>query len=81
MPFAPLFSKRVWRNARILLMGAIPALGRRTVGSALRATGLDRHERFDLYHRVLSHASWSSVKVSRVLLGLLVDTFVAEGDP
>jgi predicted hydrolase (HD superfamily) len=30
---------------------------------------------------VLSHASWSSLKASRVLLGLLVEMFVADGDP
>src|ERR671921_110706 len=81
MPFAPLFSKSVWRNAQVLLMGPILAPGRRTVSSALRAMGLDRYERFHRYHRVLSHASWSSLKASRVLLGLLVEMFVPEGDP
>src|ERR671918_799872 len=81
MPFAPLLSKSVWRNAQVLLMGAILAPGRRTVSSALRAMGLDRYERFHRYHRVLSHASWSSLKASRVLLGLLVEMFVPEGDP
>jgi predicted hydrolase (HD superfamily) len=43
--------------------------------------GLVRHKRFHRYHRLLGHASWSSVKASRVLLGLLVEMFVAEGDP
>jgi hypothetical protein len=43
--------------------------------------GLDQHERFHRYHRVLSHACWSSVKASRVLLGLVVETFVPEGSP
>jgi hypothetical protein len=80
-PFAPLFSKRVWQNAQVLLTGAILAPGSRTVSSALRAMGLDRHERFHRYHRVLSHARWSSLKASRVLLGLLVEMFVPEGDP
>ena len=80
-PFAPLFSKRVFRHAQVLLMGAILATGRRTVSSALRAMGLDHEKRFHRYHRVLSHASWSSLKVSRVLLGLLVEMFVADGDP
>ena len=79
-PFAPLFSKRLWQNVQVLLMGAILTPGRRTVSSALRAMGLDQHERFHRYHRVLSHASWSSVKASRVLLGLLVEMFVPEGD-
>ncbi len=62
-------------------MGAILTPGRRTLSSALRAMGLDQHKRFHRYHRVLSHASWSSVKASRVLLGLLVEMFVPEGDP
>jgi hypothetical protein len=55
-PFAPLFSKRVWQNAQVLLMGAILAPGRRTVSSALRAMGLDQHKRFHRYHRVLREA-------------------------
>jgi DDE superfamily endonuclease len=47
----------------------------------LPAMGSDQHKRLHRYHRVLSHASWSSVKASRVLLGLLVEMFVPEGDP
>src|SRR5215216_4348107 len=78
-PFAPLFSRRVWQNAQLLLMGAILAPGRRTVSSALRAMGLDQHKRFHRYHRVLSRASWSSRDVSRILLGSLVEAFVGEG--
>ena len=78
-PFAPLFSGRVWQHAQVLLAGAILAPGKRTVGSALRAMGLDRERRFHRYHRVLSRASWSSRTASRVLLGLLVETFVPDG--
>jgi DDE superfamily endonuclease len=80
-PFAPLFSMGVWQNVRILLMGAILAPGRRTVSSALRAMGLDQEKRFHRYHRVLSRASWSSLEIGRVLLGLLVEAFVPEGSP
>jgi len=43
--------------------------------------GLDQEKRFHRYHRVLSRARWSSLKASRVLLGLLVEAFVPEGDP
>ena len=81
VPFVPLFSKRVWQHAQVLLAGAILAPGGRTVSSALRAMGLDQEKCFHRYHRVLSRASWSSQKVSRVLLGLLVEAFVPEGDP
>ena len=63
----------------MLLAGAILAPGKRTVASALRAVGLQEVRRFCRYHRVLSRAVWSSRKASRVLLGLLVETFVPEG--
>jgi hypothetical protein len=78
-PFAPLFSKRVFQHAQTLLAGAILAPGKRTVASALRAVGLEHERRFCRYHRVLSRAAWSGREVSRVLLGLLVEAFVAEG--
>src|SRR5215213_4758403 len=80
-PFAPLFSKRVFKHVQVLVAGAILAPGRRTISSALRAMGLDQEKRFHRYHRVLSRASWSSREASRVLLGLLVEAFVPEGDP
>src|SRR5918993_1339284 len=81
LPFVPLFSERVFRHAQVLLVGAILAPGARTVSSALRAMGLDQEKRFHRYHRVLSRASWSSLEVSRLLLGLLVEAFVPEGAP
>src|SRR5829696_4517558 len=77
-PFAPLFSKRVWQHAQLLVVGAILAPGKRTVASALRAMGLDQEKRFHRYHRVLSRASWSSLKVSRIFFDLLVEAFVSE---
>ena len=80
-PFAPLFSERVWVHVQVLLAGTILAPGKRTVASALRAVGLEDERRFCRYHRVLSRARWSSKEVSRILLGLLVEAFVPEGDP
>jgi hypothetical protein len=65
-PFTLLFSKRVFKHAQVLLMGAILAPGRRTVSSALRAIGLDQEKRFHRYHRVLSRALWSSLKGERL---------------
>lgn len=78
-PFAPLFSGRVWQHAQVLLAGTILAPGRRTVSSALRAMGLDQERRFHRYHRVLNRAQWSSREASRVLSGLLMETFAPEG--
>lgn len=79
--FAPLFSKRVWPHAQVLLMGAILAPGKRTVSAALRAAGLGHARRFERYHRVLNRVAWSSREASRALLGLLVRTFLSDGEP
>jgi len=79
-PLAPLFSERVWQYVQVLLAGAILALGKRTVASALRAMGQEV-PRFGRYYRVLSRAVWSSREASRVLLGLLLEAFVSEGEP
>src|SRR4051794_17918020 len=80
-PFALLFSERVWRYAQVLLAGTILVPGKRTVGAALRVMGLGRTEQYQRYHRVLNRAVWASQEASRVLLGLLVKTFLAEGEP
>jgi DDE superfamily endonuclease len=77
--FAPLFSERVWQHVQLLLAGAILTPAKRTVASALRAVGLDKEKRFCRYHRVLNRAVWSSGEASRILLGLLIEAFVAEG--
>ena len=78
-PFAPLFARRVWRHAQVLLGGAILAPGRRTVAAVLRVMGLEREPRFERYHRVLNRATWSSLAASRVLLGMLVAALVPSG--
>jgi hypothetical protein len=78
-PFAPVFSRPVWCHALVLLMGAILAPGQRMVTSVLRVLGLDHLASFQTYHRVLNRAVWSSLAVSRILLGLLVATFAADG--
>jgi hypothetical protein len=78
-PFAPLFSRRVWRYVPALVVGAIVAPGRRMVSTVLRAVGLDQLPRFQNYHRVLSRAIWSSRQASKILLGLLVSTLAPTG--
>jgi hypothetical protein len=78
-PFAPLFSKRVWAHVQILLMGALLAPAQRTVTAALRVMGLGQTPHFQRYHRVLNRASWSALAASRVLLCLLVATFLPDG--
>jgi hypothetical protein len=77
--FAPVFSRRVWRHVQVLLAGAILAPGKRTVTALLRVMGLSDERHFQTYHRVLNRAVWSSLEVSRILLGMLVSTFATAG--
>ncbi len=76
---APLFSKRVWEHAQVLLVGTLLAPGKRTVTAVLRVMGLSQEMQFQKYHRVLNRAQWSSVAVARVLLGLVVHAVVPTG--
>ena len=77
--FAPHFSNLVWQHAQVLLIGAILVPGRRTVTAVLRIMGLSAGRQFQMYHRVLNRAVWSSWALSRTLLRLLVETFVPTG--
>jgi hypothetical protein len=49
------------------------------VSAALRVMALGQTEQFQRYHRVLNRAAWSGRGAGRVLLGLLVRTFVPSG--
>jgi hypothetical protein len=77
--FASLFSQRIWKHAKILLIGAILSPVERTVTAALRVTGLSMEKHFANYHRVLNRARWSSLEASRILWGLLIQTFAIRG--
>jgi hypothetical protein len=66
-------------NALVLLYGVILAPGRRTVVSALWVMGRAGETSPSKFHRVLSRGRWSPWQMSRLLLGMLVDTFVPEG--
>jgi len=76
--FMPVFSERIWDWVQVLVVGAILTPKKRTVTSMLQATGLADTAYFQNYHRVLNRASWSSLEVSKILLQLLVTTFVKE---
>ena len=78
-PFAPLFSEAVWYYAQILVMGGIIAPGKRTVSAVLYVLGQKDDPQYQNYHRVLNRAKWSSLKASKILLGLLVSAFVTIG--
>ena len=74
-PFSTLFQQRTWTKAQVLLVGAILAPRKRTITSALRAMGLSDDAGFAKYHHVLNRATWSSLRLSRVLLLLLIQRF------
>jgi hypothetical protein len=59
--------------------GSTLAPGKRTVSQLLRVMGLADEPQFQSNHRVVNRAVWSSRQASRILLGLLVTTFAAEG--
>jgi len=77
--FVPLFSKCLWTQVQVLVVGAILTPGQRTVTAVLRIMGLGHEPHFQTYHRVLNRAVWSSWEISRVLLLLLVKTFAVSG--
>ncbi len=72
-PFSVVFQNRTWTKAQLLLVGAILSTGRRTVTSALRATGQSNDANFARYHHVLNRAVWSPLHLSRILLFLLIE--------
>jgi hypothetical protein len=77
--FARLFSRRIWKQAKTLLIGAILSPAERTVTAALRVMGLSGEKHFQNYHRVLNRAIWSSLEASHILLGLLIGAFASSG--
>jgi hypothetical protein len=77
--FQPLFTKPVWEQSQVLLLGALLARGTRTVTACLRAVGLSAEKHFQNYHRVLNRARWSVWQASRILFGLLLVLVPAPG--
>ena len=77
-PFRTAFTEPTWRNARVLAMGALLALGKRTVSSCLRITGNAECKSFSSYHQVLNRAQWEPSDLSKILLQHLVTNLVEE---
>jgi len=78
--FAPLFSKKVFEHAKVLITGAIISRGPRTICSCLRSMGLQSVKQFHKFHRVLSLSKWSAYKASKILLNILLDRFVSKDE-
>lgn len=79
LPYAGLFCKRVFVHVQLLITGAILTPGKRTISSALRIMGLSQEKAFHKYHRVLSHAQWSTLRASQILLRQLLAAFIGQG--
>ena len=70
--FAPQFTRPTWKNIQILFLGAVLCRGARRVTSILRVMGLKNEKNFSKFHRILSHARWNGLALSKILLGLLI---------
>jgi hypothetical protein len=77
--FAPVFSRPVWQQVKVLMTGAVLAPGQRTVTAILRIMGRSAAPNLQTYHRVLNRAVWSPLHASRLLLRLFVAVFVPRG--
>jgi hypothetical protein len=78
-PFRDGFTAPTWQHVLVLIIGTILAPGRRTVAAALQVVGRGVEPRFTSYHRVLNRNRWSSRRMARCLLHLLVNAFVPTG--
>jgi hypothetical protein len=67
-PFAPLFSHRVWCQARVLRLGAIWAPKAHTVTAALCVMGLATERRLTNDHRDVNRTTGSTGQAGRMLL-------------
>ena len=78
-PYLAVFSRRTRPTASALAVGALLAVGPRTVTNCLRALGLAEHPSFTAFHRVLNRNAWSGVALARTLLRAVVAAFVPSG--
>ena len=79
-PFQECFTAPVWRRVLVLVAGALPAPGQRTVSAALRVMGLAELPGFGRYHEVLSEARWDARALARRLLIHLLATLLPNGE-
>ena len=79
--FQPLLTAPTYRKMLLLVCGTLLAKGRRTVTAALKMLGLDQDHNWPKYHNVLNRAKWAGLAVSRVLLKLLITTFLPTNAP
>lgn len=77
-PYLDAFSGRTRSTVAALTVGAVLAVGPRTVANLLRTLGLADDPGFASFHRVLNRNRWSGLKLARTLLNALVSAFVPD---
>jgi hypothetical protein len=77
--FAPAFTPATFGRAQLLAVAAILTTGRRTVSNLLRTLGHLAHGAPSSYHRVLSEARWSGLRLAALLTRLLLRRFWPTG--
>jgi len=78
-PFLAAFSRRTRPTPAALAIGALLAVGPRTVTNCLRVLGLAEHPSFTAFHRVLNRNAWSGSTLARTLLHRVIEAFVPSG--
>jgi hypothetical protein len=78
LPITP-FTQPTFRRAQLLAVAAVLTSGRRTVANLLRSLGPLVPGQASSYHRVLSQARWSGLRLAAVLLRLLLRYFWPAG--
>jgi hypothetical protein len=79
LEFAPVFSQPTYRRFQLLLLAAILTTGRRTVSNLLRTLGTLAQGAPSSFHRVLSHAQWSGLRLAAVLARFILRHFWPHG--
>ena len=78
-PFLAAFSRRTRPTVAALAVGALLAVGPRTVAACLRVIGVAEHPGFAAFHRVLNRNAWSGLALARTLLRMVAAAFVPTG--
>jgi hypothetical protein len=78
-PYLEAFSGRTRATVAALAVGAVLAVGPRTVTNVLRTLGLADEPGFAAFHRVLNRNAWSGLVLARTLARALIAALVPDG--
>jgi len=70
--FSTAFTLPSLKNALTLLVGTILCPGPTLVSTVLQVLDLRQEKRFEKFHRVLNRAKYSSLTLSKILLGIML---------